>query len=602
MGPREKEESFMRKSSTFGVGMVAVVAALVAAASIFTGASLGATSSPTLAVTAPGTGTAGTAIAGSSINGVFASSSGVGTATGTITFKVFGPQASAPSTCTSGGTTVGTATAAGNGTYHPNAGLTPSQPGNYWWYASYPSDANNNAAASTCGSGMAETVIGKASPTLSVTAPTTGTAGGAIAGSSINGVFGASSGGSSATGTITFTVFGPQASAPSTCTSGGTTVGTATAAGDNTYHSNASFTPSQAGNYWWYVSYPSDDNNNAATSTCGSGMAETVIGKASPTLSVTAPATGKVGTAISNAAITGVLAGSSGATSAKGTITFTVFGPLTSAPTTCTSGGTTVGTATTAGDGTYHPNAGFTPSQPGNYWWYANDPSDANNNAATSTCGSGMAETVVSAAGSAPTISTRLSAGAIAAGGSAYDTASLSGGTSATGTVTYGVFTDSRCSNAASGLQPSPATVTVGSGTAVPNSAGVTFPTPGTYYWHAAYSGDSNNAAATSACERLIVYNAHQATGRGGRGGFICHRVRKHGRHHHRGRFVLVCFRVTPLPFARHGDGDNDHIGNGGGFTRSSTFSSGRSGKGGASGFVSTGRGGGHHHHGRSDN
>ena len=476
----------MRNSSTVGVGMIAVVAALVAAASIFTGASLGATSSPTLAVTAPGAGTAGTAIAASSINGVFASSSGAGTATGTITFKVFGPQASAPSTCTSGGTTVGTATAAGNGTYHPNAGFTPSQAGNYWWYASYPSDANNNAATSTCGSGMAETVVAKASPTLSATAPPTGTAGSVIAGSSINGVFGASSGGSSATGTITFTVFGPQASAPSTCTSGGTTVGTATAAGDNTYHPNASFAPSQAGNYWWYASYPSDDNNNAATSTCGSGMAETVV----------------------------------------------------------------------------------------------------------------------SAASSAPTISTRLSAGTIAAGSSAYDTASLSGGTSPTGTVTYSVYTDSRCSNTASGLQPSPAAVTVGSGTAVPNSAGVTFPTPGTYYWHAAYSGDSNNTAATSACEGLIV-SAHQANGSSGRGGFICHHVRKHGRHHHRGRFALVCFRVTPPPIARHGDGVADHSGTGSGYAGSSTISSGGSGKSGAGGFVGTGSGGGsgsRHHHGRGDN
>ena len=586
----------MRKSSTFRVGMLAVVAALVAAASIFTGTSLGATSSPTLAVTAPGTGTAGTAIAASSINGLFASSSGAGTATGTITFKVFGPQASAPSTCTSGGTTVGTATAAGDGTYHPNAGFTPSQAGNYWWYASYPSDANNNAATSICGSGMAETVVAKASPTLSVTAPPTGTTASAIAGSSINGVFGASSGGSSATGTITFTVFGPQASAPSTCTSGGTTVGTATAAGDNTYHPNASFTPSQAGNYWWYASYPSDNNNNAATSTCGSGMAETVIGKASPTLSVTAPATGKVGTPISNAMINGVLASSSGATSAKGTITFAVFGPLVSAPSTCTSGGTTVGTATAAGDGTYHPNPGFTPSQAGNYWWYANYPSDAGNNAAASLCGSGMAETVVSAAGSAPTISTTLSAHAIAAGGSAYDAASLSGGTSPTGTVTYSVYTDSGCANAASGLQPSPATVTVGSGTAVPNSAAVTFPTPGTYYWHAAYSGDSNNAAATSACETLTVYNAHLGNGRGGHAGFICHRVRKHGRHHHRGRFVLVCFRVTPPPFARHGHGHNHGIGNGGGVA-SSTFSGKGNGKAGDDHHV-----GGHHHRHGGDN
>ena len=169
----------------------------------------------------------------------------------------------------------------------------------------------------------------------------------------------------------------------------------------------------------------------------------------------------------------------------------------------------------------------------------------------------------------------------------------MSGGTSPTGTVTYSVYTDSGCSNAASGMQPSPATVTVGSGAAVPNSAAVTFPAPGTYYWHAAYSGDSNNAAATSACERLTVYNAQQGNGRGGHGGLICHRLRKRGRHHHHGRFVLVCFRVTPPPFSRHGDGDgdNDDLGNTGGSAGGSTF--------GGSGNGNGGGGGHHHHHGR---
>src|SRR5436305_1576161 len=58
-------------------------------------------------------------------------------ASGTVTFTVFGPQASAPSTCTSGGTTVGTATVSGNATYHPGAGFTPASAGTYWWYASY---------------------------------------------------------------------------------------------------------------------------------------------------------------------------------------------------------------------------------------------------------------------------------------------------------------------------------------------------------------------------------------------------------------------------------------------------------------------------------
>ena len=85
---------------------------------------------------------------------------------GTITFTVFGPQATAPTTCTTGGTTVGTGTTvAGNATYNPSAGYTPSAAGDYWWYASYGGDANNNTATSTCGSTMSETVVGQAAPT-----------------------------------------------------------------------------------------------------------------------------------------------------------------------------------------------------------------------------------------------------------------------------------------------------------------------------------------------------------------------------------------------------------------------------------------------------
>ena len=99
-------------------------------------------------------------------------------ATGTITFTVFGPQATAPTTCTTGGTTVGTGTTvAGNATYNPSAGYTPGAAGDYWWYASYGGDANNNTATSTCGSTMSETVVAKAAPTLTATGPATGTIG-----------------------------------------------------------------------------------------------------------------------------------------------------------------------------------------------------------------------------------------------------------------------------------------------------------------------------------------------------------------------------------------------------------------------------------------
>ena len=60
------------------------------------------------------------------------------------------------------------------------------------------------------------------------------------------------------------------------------------------------------------------------------------------------------------------LDGGSSGSNASGTITFTVFGPLTNAPTTCTTGGTTVGTATVNnGNATYTSSAGYTPPRCG---------------------------------------------------------------------------------------------------------------------------------------------------------------------------------------------------------------------------------------------
>ncbi len=54
-------------------------------------------------------------------------------------------------------------------------------------------------------------------------------------------------GGSSPTGTVTFVVFGPQAAPPSSCESGGTTLGTASVTANGPYQPSASFTPTAAG-------------------------------------------------------------------------------------------------------------------------------------------------------------------------------------------------------------------------------------------------------------------------------------------------------------------------------------------------------------------
>src|SRR3984957_12377328 len=173
--------------------------------------------------------------------------------------------------------------------------------------------------------------------------------------------------GPNATAPITFTVFGPG-SEPTSCTGGGTTLGTATPAGDGTYTSSGTFTPTVAGNYWWYASSAGGANNNAAPPASAPGMSEPVVGPASPPLTASGPATGNAGTAIAGSAVSSTMAGSSG-TNATAPITFTVFGPG-SEPTSCTSGGITLGTATPAGEGTYTSAGTFTPSVARDYWWY----------------------------------------------------------------------------------------------------------------------------------------------------------------------------------------------------------------------------------------
>jgi hypothetical protein len=232
----------------------------------------------------------------------------------------------------------------------------------------------------------------KATPAMSAAGPATPvTIGTSVPASSITATF---TSGASPTGTIDYSITGP--SSTPTCT-GGTSLGTATAtaAGDTGSYSPTSgypsggWTPTSIGDYWLYASYPSgDNNNNAANSGCGAS--EVVVSLATPTLTVTGPAAGTVGTAIPTSSIGATIAGGDTPT---GTISYYVYGPQATAPTTCA--GTALGTATSTGDNTYHPSAGFTPTTAGDYWWYATYPGDTHNSSTNSGCGAGMAETVV---------------------------------------------------------------------------------------------------------------------------------------------------------------------------------------------------------------
>ena len=152
---------------------------------------------------------------------------------------------------------------------------------------------------------MSETVVGKASPTVTATGPANGTAGTAIATSSISSALGS---GSSPTGTITFKVFGPQSSAPTSCSTGGTTVGTATVSGNATYHPSAGYTPTAAGNYWWYASLRRRLEQQLGRRACAArGCPRPWSPRRRPTVTATGPSTDTVGTPISSSSISSVL-------------------------------------------------------------------------------------------------------------------------------------------------------------------------------------------------------------------------------------------------------------------------------------------------------
>jgi uncharacterized repeat protein (TIGR01451 family) len=128
-----------------------------------------AVNATTSTVSAPASGTTNTPIPASAITSTLSGGTTNPLVGGTTTFMVFGPQPSAPTDCSTGGSQVGTATVAGNGSYHPSQGFTPASAGTYWWYASYGGDSLNAPSNSGCGATMASTVVTDPPPDLSVT-------------------------------------------------------------------------------------------------------------------------------------------------------------------------------------------------------------------------------------------------------------------------------------------------------------------------------------------------------------------------------------------------------------------------------------------------
>jgi hypothetical protein len=195
------------------------------------------------------------------------------------------------------------------------------------------------------------------------------------------------------------------------------------------------------------------------------------------------------------------LSGTNAAT-ATGTVTYDVY-----SDSACTDAVSTGSPDTITTPGTLPPSSAVTLNTPGTYYWQASytDTGDPLNASSMSTCGSEI-ETVTAPTTTTPTtLTTTLSGGYQASGGVAVlentgvtDSATLSGtnAATATGTVTYDVYSDSACTTAVSTGTPENITTP---GT-LPASSPFYATTPGTYYWQASYSGDSENSSSMSTC------------------------------------------------------------------------------------------------------
>ena len=293
------------------------------------------------------------------------------------------------------------------------------------------------------------------------------------------------SGGSSPTGTITFTAYGPN---DATCAGAPAyTSNAVTVSGNGNYANSPAFTPAAVGTYRWRASYSGDINNPAVSTPCNDSNETSTVAQATPGLTTQATPTATIGALISDQATL------SGGAAATGTISFTAYGP---GDTTCAVPVYTSDPIPVSGNGTYTNSPAFAPAALGTYRWRASYSGDANNNAVAGACNApNETSTVVQAT---PSISTQATPSATL-GNPISDQATLSGGSNPTGTITFMAYGPNDATCAGAPAYTSNAVTVSGNGN-YGNSPTFIPGTIGTYRWRAFYSGDANNVAVATSC------------------------------------------------------------------------------------------------------
>ncbi|MEU8003823.1 choice-of-anchor A family protein [Catellatospora sp. NPDC049111] len=406
--------------------------------------------------------------------------------TGTITFDLYGPD---DTTCT--GTPVHSATVVvqGDSTYTSDD-FTPTQTGTYRWIARYSGDGRNLGVVTACSDEAEWVVVGPAvvTPMLATLASPNIALGGRIRDNATL------TGGQNPTGTITFSLYGPD---NALCLGTPVFTDAVPVSGNGAYQSDQ-FTPTLIGTYRWIASYSGDTNNAAVAGRCNADNESVNVlrGTVTPTLSTDASDDITLGGQVNDVATLG------GGQNPTGTITFDLYGPNDAD---CTGDPVFTSTVPVTGAGTY-PSGRFPPTQPGTYRWIASYSGDENNAGVTLSCNAPNELVVVRAEGPVTPTLTTVASRDTYVGKEIFDTATLAGGAAPTGSITFELYGpgDKTCSRT-----PVFTTTVDVDGNGRYRSDAFRPRVPGTYQWVASYSGDDGNEAVRTSCddedERVVV-------------------------------------------------------------------------------------------------
>ncbi|MEA2931627.1 MAG: hypothetical protein QOI56_412, partial [Actinomycetota bacterium] len=379
--------------------------------------------------------------------------------TGTVTFSLYDTSScSAPPIFTSPDQPVVGDTAS-SGAY------TPALTGTYSWVAAFSGDPGNLAVTGACDDADEQVAV---NPTITTQAvPTT-----AVVGQPVRDV--ATVSGTGPFGPVTFTLSSDPACTSVVFTSPNHPLVGGTATSD-------AFVPLVPGTYRWVAAAAATSTTPAVSGTCGDVDEDVVVVQDTPTLTTQAtPTTAASGQSVHDVATV------SGGISPSGTVSFALYADAAcTAPAVFTSPGQPPAAGTAV-------SPDVAPAAPGTYHWVATYSGDIANAAVTGACDDPNEQVTVTRA--TPTITTQATPTTAFVLDPIHDVATLSGGASPTGTVTFVLYGDQSCS----------VPVTTSAGRAllggIATSDDVSPQAPGTYHWVASYSGDDNNAAVSGAC------------------------------------------------------------------------------------------------------